>query len=157
VAFERILAATDFSAPGDAAVREAFELARQGGARLDLLHVIAHDPVPNPLYAHYEVDDARLPEEHARLRQQLAGRLADLAPDAARGASLTVTTHVREGAPTGVILALADECGADLLVVGTHGHDGLEHLILGSVAERLVRHAHCSVLVVRATAKPDAP
>jgi nucleotide-binding universal stress UspA family protein len=62
-----------------------------------------------------------------------------------------VTGHFGIGGPTEEILRLRSELGADMLVVGTHDHEGFERLLLGSVAETLVRKAGCSVLVVRAT------
>ena len=65
-----------------------------------------------------------------------------------------VSGHFLVGDPTHEVLKLADELHADLLVVGTHDHVGLERLILGSIAETLVRKAHCSVLVVR-PGKPE--
>jgi nucleotide-binding universal stress UspA family protein len=62
----------------------------------------------------------------------------------------SVTGHFVVGSPTDEILRLRTELDVDLLVVGTHDHKGFERLLLGSVAETLVRKAHCSVLVVRA-------
>lgn len=62
-----------------------------------------------------------------------------------------VTGHFAIGSPTDEILKLRAELRADLLVVGTHDHQGFERLLLGSVAETLVRKAHCTVMVVRAT------
>ena len=58
-------------------------------------------------------------------------------------------THVTQGEPIAEILRLAEEEKADLLVIATHGRTGLKHFFLGSVVERVIRHAHCPVLVVR--------
>lgn len=63
--------------------------------------------------------------------------------------------HARIGTPAGEILDLAKEVGADLIFVGTHGYTGLKHLVMGSVAERVVREAGCPVMVVRAKTYPD--
>jgi nucleotide-binding universal stress UspA family protein len=64
----------------------------------------------------------------------------------------TVMSHFAVGDPTAEVLRLSAELGADLLIVGTHDHVGFERLLLGSVAETLVRKAGCSVMVVRPTA-----
>jgi len=60
-----------------------------------------------------------------------------------------VTAELKHGVPAEVILDTAKEAGFDLVVVGTHGRRGVKRFLLGSVAERVIRHAHCPVLVVR--------
>lgn len=69
--------------------------------------------------------------------------------ETAREAGLTVRTLVKTGAPHEVIVAAADELGADLIVLGTHGRGGINRALLGSVADRVVRLAACPVVTVR--------
>ena len=64
---------------------------------------------------------------------------------------LAVETVAREGYPPDTIIDQADEVGADLIALGTHGRTGLAHLLLGSTAERVVQHARCPVLTVKKT------
>jgi len=88
---------------------------------------------------------------------QYADRVRDQVTEAVRTAfgSTSISSeihffvHARIGKPSEEILDLATEVGADLILVGTHGHSGLERLVVGSTAERVVRHAGCPVLVVR--------
>jgi nucleotide-binding universal stress UspA family protein len=84
-------------------------------------------------------------------RQQIAeaDRLAAGAADAVKAANLSTEAVVREGDPRSAIVDEADEWGADLIVVGSHGRTGIKRLLLGSVAQAVVGHAHCSIEVVR--------
>lgn len=138
--WKRIGCAVDFSEGSRAALRQAVELARRDGAELHLLH--AEEPpgitdVPPPV----AVVEAADREEEARLETWMAEASALL------GRPVTGVAFHGPAAPS--IARVADERGIDLLVTGTHGRRGLRHLVLGSVAERLVHLAHCSVLVVR--------
>lgn len=143
---QRILCATDLSEAADVAIREADAWARAEGGELVALHVIADPLAGHPL----------LP----LLRPQ---PYADL-PALARIAAETVTRRVAEvsgrptaefrvivesGAPQARVPEVAEAEGADLIVVGHHGSTGLKRLLLGRVAETIVRHAHCPVLVAR--------
>jgi nucleotide-binding universal stress UspA family protein len=86
------------------------------------------------------------------IRQQQATeaeRFSARAAGALKAAGLSVQTAVREGDPRSTILDEADQWGADLIVVGSHGHTGLKRWVLGSVAQAIVGHAPCSVEVVR--------
>jgi nucleotide-binding universal stress UspA family protein len=84
----------------------------------------------------------------ARIREQLGHELEALAAGP-RGRGLNVQTLVLEGVPYTCIVDYAKEWHADLIVMGTHGRTGLSHMLTGSVAERVVRLAPCSVLVTR--------
>jgi universal stress protein A len=132
-----ILAPTDFSAPANRAITAAFELAQTFGADLSLLHVIAV-----PVYA----IEVALPL--AELEQDARRALARLLPEAA-AAGVAVTRLVDMGVPFQKILETARAEQADLIVMSTHGRTGLGHLVLGSVAERVVRLAPCPVLTIR--------
>lgn len=142
-----VLCPTDFSDVSARAETYAAALARHYDASLHLLHV---DP-PMPVMAPYgEIPvDARLFEE----QREVAEAELVKAGERARAGGLTVETTMKGGHPAREILALADRAQADMLVIGTHGRGGVEHLLLGSVAEKIMRKASCPVLVV----PPGAP
>ena len=125
VHIREILFATDFSSHSDHAFRAALALAQHFGARLHLFHVV-HRP--------QEQEAAR-----ARLKAFAEKRVA--------AGGFTVTIAV--GGPAPEIVKYADREKVDLLVLGTHGRTGLAHVLLGSVAESVVRHAPCLVLTIR--------
>ena len=137
-----ILCPTDFSDISTKAEAYATALAARYDAALQLLHVDPPTPVMSP-YGEIPVD-IRLFEEQ---RQQAEADLA-AARDRARAAGVAADASVRGGHPAREILAVADELHADLVVLGTHGRGGVEHLLLGSVAEKVMRKAPCPVMVV---------
>ncbi|MGH8070161.1 MAG: universal stress protein [Candidatus Entotheonellia bacterium] len=132
-----ILSPTDFSEHAKQAVTSAFELAQRFGAKLSLLHVI-EVPV-------YTIEVA-LPLEN--LEWDARRELALLLPEA-EAAHMAVTRLVELGVPYQRILETATAEQVDLIVMATHGRTGLGHLIMGSVAERVVRLAPCPVLTIR--------
>ncbi len=138
----RILCPTDFSEISTTAEACAIALARHYDAALHLLHI---DP-PTPIMAPYgEIPvDIRLFEEQ---RQQAEEHLA-AARERARAAGVAAEAAVRGGHPAREILTVAAEIQADLIVLGSHGRGGVEHLLLGSVAEKVMRKAECPVMVV---------
>jgi universal stress protein A len=130
-----ILFPTDFSAVSAAAGRTAADFARHFGARLHVLHVV-------PMY--FERDTAR-----ATLRNAVS----------ALGADMAVTPVVESGLAARAIVAYAQTHPIDLIVMGTHGRTGFSHVLLGSVAEAVVRGAPCPVLTVPpiAVSAPQPP
>jgi len=134
-----ILAPTDFSASAIQAVTAAFELAQTFGAKLSLLHVIEV-----PAYA----IEVALPLE--ALERDARRELALLLPEA-EAAYMDVTRLVDVGVPYQKIVETATAEQVDLIVMATHGRTGLVHLVLGSVAERIVRLAPCPVLTIRSS------
>lgn len=126
--YERILVPTDGSTGTAHVAMQAFDLASQYGATVDLLHVVEPD------------GDDELRESG----RQAVSTLEELAAVY----DLNITREIREGDPTEEILAAADERDTDLIVMGTHGRSGLQWRLIGSVAERVVRHAEPSVLTV---------
>src|SRR6185369_7086573 len=139
---ETILVATDFSGPSDRALGEAVSLARALGAGIELMHVheIALTPLPPTL------DLATLPpppEQVARTEAALAERERAVA-----GKGVPCTSYTTFGRPADEVLRRATEVTPRLLVVGTHGHSALRHVLLGSVAEHVVHKAPCPVMVV---------
>ena len=143
---QRILFATDFSHNNDAALEYAFALAERFGASLQLLHVLEDPFVTDGMAAEAYISEApalrsaMLQDAQERLRHRAAPREA---------AGMHIDTEVLFGHGARTIAEYAAERGIDLIVIGTHGRTGFAHLLLGSVAERLVRTAPCPVLTVR--------
>lgn len=139
----KILVPVDFSNPSQIAIRYARPFAEQFGAALTLLHVI--EPVMYPVEFGYmpiepqEAEEQRIAEIQRRLKQ-LGKEL---------GATVPVQSLVRVGRAWKEVVDTAKAQETDLIVVATHGYTGLQHALLGSVAEKIVRHAPCPVLVVR--------
>ena len=143
----RILVPTDFSEPSDAALEYATTLAGKLGASLHLLHVF-EDPYLSggafaaEMYAPVPADLRESLLDEAKLR--LAERIDTL--DVAR---FHPTADVYTGPTARAITDYARDQNIDLIVMGTHGRGAMAHLLLGSVAERVVRSAGCPVLTVR--------
>ncbi len=149
IEFKRILHPTDFSDAGNSALRAACGMADQFGAELHLLHVIQDVSV----IASYGAAEAYLPTEwREEAREQAEKTLQDL-PDSSWPAGTKVVHSMAEGSPFYEILEYAKENDIDLIVMGTHGRTGLPHMLMGSVAEKVVREAQCAVLTIR----PEVP
>lgn len=138
-----ILAATDFSPQADDAVAEAAALARRFDAKLTIVHVYAPPGVLVP-----DGFVAASPQATRDLLEAVERGLAKVRERVA-APGLTIDTIAVQGAAATEIDTLALERGVDLVVVATHGRTGFKRLLLGSVAERVVREAPCPVLVVR--------
>jgi nucleotide-binding universal stress UspA family protein len=141
----RILVPLDFSGKSRRALDFAIPLARQSKGRIFLLHVV--EPV-YPLAA-FPGEMGIVPAVNPRpelkpSRARLVGLARKLVPPDLLGKAL-----VRSGRAHFEITAAADELKADLIALSTHGHTGLKHVLLGSTAEQVVRHARCPVLTVR--------
>lgn len=139
----RILLATDFSDCARRALDYARFLAEAGSARLEVVYVQEFPPGMDPDYA---VNVLYL----ERLRKEIDQQLDDLVREATGGEQgRVVTARQLVGIASQKIVDAARESEADLVVVGTHGRSGLEHILLGSTAERVIRTAPCPVLAVR--------
>jgi nucleotide-binding universal stress UspA family protein len=147
--WNRILVPTDFSDPSSEALATAIAFAQLAGATLDLVHVAveATYALPPP------IDVASVPIDMTRVMERVAEGLAT-EEARVRAAGIPCETATLVGRPDTEIVARANETGARLIVMGTHGRSGLAHALLGSVAERVVQHSPCPVLIVprRATA-----
>src|SRR5574341_335341 len=143
---ERILLATDFSDCAARAQDYARYFAQVSSAKLEILHVLEFQPGMDP---EYHVNSLYLEE----LRKDASRHLEDYARQAGK-LGLTVTQREVLGIPSQRINEAAHETKADLVVLGTHGRTGLEHILLGSTAERVVRGAPCPVLTVRIAYQP---
>jgi nucleotide-binding universal stress UspA family protein len=149
----KILVPIDFSESSRAAFEYAVELARPFGATLDVVHVWqAPAFISTATLPEVPTIDAGLVQLVKNNAEQAVARFA--ADARARGVSLG-QTRCEPGAPPRAIVDIAKAENYDLIVIGTHGRTGLSHAVMGSVAERVVRHAECPVLTVRAP-KPTA-
>jgi nucleotide-binding universal stress UspA family protein len=138
----RILVPTDFSEESKAAIRYATRLAERFGASIHLSYVI--DSLGELKDLEWVAWNAKIEDATMVLRRKLAAlaneEIEELVP---------VYPHVVSGRPDEEIIALARAFFCDLIIISTHGRRGVSHALIGSVAERVVRHAHCPVLVVR--------
>jgi nucleotide-binding universal stress UspA family protein len=136
----QILVATDFSEGSDEALAHAIDVARADGAAIEILHVIelAEELPFGTTYV--DADYRALYGSIERRLSEPAGRV--------RAAGVPCATKIASGVPADEIAKRGRAAGADLIVVGTHGRTGLAHMMLGSVAERVVRRASCPVLTV---------
>src|SRR4029453_17704326 len=150
--FTRILVPMDFSPPSDAALEYARSVADRYGASLPLLHV-AEDP-----YRAFYSAEVFVPEVEG-LREEILSDTEKRLTDRLRPSDLTefhATAESIIGAPAGSIVEYAAGHDIDLIVMGTHGRGGMAHLLMGSVAERVVRTAPCPVLTVPGAHKTGA-
>jgi nucleotide-binding universal stress UspA family protein len=139
-----ILAPTDFSDHSKKALDYASGLAEKFGAKLSLLHVVEIPPYPVEGYAPPSLAAQFLED----LERQASEDLARWLPEGA-AQNVEVTRTVVVGSPYRKILETAEAEGVDLIVMATTGRTGLGRLVMGSVAERVVRHAACPVLTIR--------
>ena len=146
--FASIVVGTDGSQTAQEAVRQAVDLAGRVGARLEI--VSAYEPVSS----------ARLREEAQQIpadlqwivnpREDVDATLRDAA-ELAQEAGIESEIYARQGDPADAILDVAEERGADLIVVGNKGMTGAKRFLLGSVPNKVSHHAPCSVLIIRTT------
>ena len=141
---KRILAATDFSQHSQVALRYAAALAKAFSAEVVLCHVLENpdflSQLPPVAEGYFPPNLAEIQEKHARVQcEQVL---------AAEGLS-QARVLLRHGTPSVELVQAAKDEHADLIIVGTHGRGAIAHLLLGSVAEKVVRAASCPVLTVR--------
>jgi nucleotide-binding universal stress UspA family protein len=154
-----ILVPVDFSPHAEYAFNYATRIAERFGAKLALLYVVDDSFVTGGWSS--EIYVPNVPELMENLIADADRRLATLKASAA-ALGLTAETAVIRGRPAHAIVEHAKNGGFDLIVMGTHGRTGVSHVVMGSVAERVLRKAPCPVLTVRGTeaveasAKPEA-
>jgi nucleotide-binding universal stress UspA family protein len=174
MAFKHVLVPTDFSEPGNYAVRCAMEEATLHGAKVTLLHVqqsssggtdiyYVSGPVGSGLEAGYDVvAGGRLGTAPAAeptvvrhdLVEEALTRLRNLVPGSFKGER---AVEIAVGRPADAIVQFAQERNVNLIVMATHGRTGLEHMLIGSVAEKVVRLAPCPVLTVKLARVQESP
>ena len=141
--YDTILCTTDFSEHALGGVKRAADLADRLGAGLTLIYVVEERLSALMLAASREPAEAILERHKQHAENALKAYVDEHLP------GREVGTAVRIGVPHDEVVAHARECGADLIVVGTHGHGFVGHVLMGSTAERVLHHAPCPVLVVR--------
>ena len=138
----KILCPIDFSRHAELVVEWAIHLAQEHDSEVLLLHAY-HLPVE-----FQQLEGAYLPADFWDSVKEEAERSLAIYAERARTASVSVREIVREGYPASVIQEEAREENADMIVMGSRGLSGLKHLLLGSIAERVVQKAHCPVLTL---------
>jgi nucleotide-binding universal stress UspA family protein len=139
----RILLATDGSEEAVLATRTAVDLTEKTGSELHVIYVHRHLPVPYAYDDRYSEPTPEPPDgEAVALLNRQVGEI--------QSSGVTVAgAHLREGEPDAEVVALGEEIGAGLIVIGSRGHGGVRRALMGSVSDSVVRHAHCPVLVIR--------
>jgi nucleotide-binding universal stress UspA family protein len=146
--FGSIVVGTDGSDTAKEAVRQAAELAKTLGSRMYL--VSAYEPVPE---GRLREERTEVPEDLQWMvnpREDVNATLEETGKQL-QEEGLEVETHAREGDPADAILDVAEEKGADLIVVGNKGMTGAKRFLLGSVPNKVSHHAPCSVMIIRTT------
>jgi len=138
----KILLATDGSRQAELAGQTAADLAQKTDSELHVVHVLA-----SPLATH---DPSSFePEVLARLEQRERTTLEDVVEKIEASGAEVEGSHLKVGRPDTEIVALAEEIGAGLIVMGARGVGGIRRALTGSVSDSVMRHAHCPVLMVR--------
>ena len=141
--FRKILVPVDFSKVTESAAGQAFDLARSQGAEVVLLTVI-NDAFPYPELFSFDTPND---DYYRALRDKALAAMSELV--AKFGSGIQVEKIVTRGAPAPMIADFAAKEKVDLIVMSTHGTSGLQHVLLGSVTERVLHHAPCAVLIFR--------
>lgn len=136
-----ILVPTDFSEYSLFALDEATHLAGQFGANIHLLHVVEDDVAET--FSDYPFGTQTVREHMTQRAHMKLGEIQH------RYEKFAIFAHIRYGAAAREIVGCADAMGIDIIAIATHGRSGLARLFLGSVAEEVVRTAHCPVMTVR--------
>jgi nucleotide-binding universal stress UspA family protein len=144
IALKRVLVATDFSEPSEAALLYGRAVASRFGAALHVVHVADN------IFTHALGPEsaAMLPTVQSDIEDAARDRLTELLIDSDRSGPPTESAVLTSSSAAFAIVDYARDNEIDLIVVGTHSRRGLEHVVLGSVAEKIVRMAPCPVLTV---------
>jgi nucleotide-binding universal stress UspA family protein len=145
IKINNILVATDFGTASETALTYGRQLARNFGARLHVMHVVENAL----LWAGVDSGGVDLTMLQAQLQESARDKLRSLLTDEDRRELRAVTAIRTQNNPAFAIVEYAKSENMDLIVIGTHGRGAMAHLLMGSVAEKLVRIAPCPVLTVR--------
>ena len=146
----KILFASDLTEASAPALVLALELGRRLGARVAALHVTEPVYESRRWYGALREDEIEFYRVVSEREQAAALRVLAEQVNPPPGEAPAVEVLVRSGSPAEVICEVAREADVDLIIMGTHGRSGLQHALLGSIAERVIRTASCAVLTVRA-------
>jgi len=137
---KRIVVPVDLASHSETLVHYAANVAKQFSANLYLIHVIAPFPADTMIGAPFALECQE--KLNSAAKERMSGLLEGLPT------TIEVNTEVVHGDPVDKITYFAEEKGADLIITSTHGAKGIEKILLGSVAERVLKRAHCPVLVI---------
>ncbi len=140
----KILVPIDFSDYSKKALQYTVHFAKSFNAELSLIYVI--EPMIYP--ADLSMGQMVIPPNEINFDQKAKSELKELA-ESEIGDSLEYNIHIKTGKPFMEIIETASELDVDLIIIATHGHTGVEHLLFGSTAEKVVRKAPCPVLTLR--------
>jgi nucleotide-binding universal stress UspA family protein len=143
----QVVVAYDFSPSAEQALARAVEVAAR--APQHVLHIVAALDSPAGRFGHITYDSAD------RLQRVISERATEAFAGRPTVSEVQFYVHARIGKPAAEILAVAQEVGADLIFIGSHGKTGVERMVLGSVSEHVVREAGCPVMVARAKTYSD--
>jgi nucleotide-binding universal stress UspA family protein len=141
---QKILCPVDFSEPSLIGLDAAVDLAGRFGAEIEVLYVLPILP-PQPYDPNYTF---QVPEYEGLLHKDAEDRLAAIVKDKIP-AGIKATALIGHGSAGKEIVKFAEETKADIIVIASHGHGGWHNLIMGSVAEKVIRHSGCPVFIVR--------
>jgi universal stress protein A len=144
IAMKKIVVPVDFSEYSKKSLRYAVEFATNFSSEILLVYVI--EPVAYP--ADFSFGQIALPASETELRQRAEMQLEKLIETEIQS-RVVARSFLRTGKPSSEILQLARDESADLIIIATHGHTGVEHVLFGSTAERVIRKAPCPVLSIR--------
>ena len=150
---KHIIVPTDFSDISKQALAYACELAQKHDAQLDVVHVFETPTFPS----FYGAGALLLYGEVPDIKQQADAALQKLVMPCREKTGVKLDAHVLEGRAADQICRFAEEAGADLIIIPTYGLTGLKHVLLGSVAERVVRHTKTPVLVYKTLTDDGSP
>lgn len=144
--FRKLFVAIDFSPSSDEALRQAHERAASTGAQLAVCHIVPNELRSNVLFPHItRVAALQIPLDVKRIAEEASARVTDITGRSEGEFEL----FVDDGTPQALILEHAEQWLADLIIVGSRGQTEAAGVLLGSVTESIIRHAHCPVLIVR--------
>jgi nucleotide-binding universal stress UspA family protein len=153
MAYQKLFAAIDFSPGSDAALKAAHDRAVSTAAKLAVCHVVPNELRSNVLFPHIgRIAALKVPLDVKDIAEAAAARVSEVTGRAQGEYELIVD----DGTPQAFIVERAEEWGADLIVLGSHGQTSPAGAHLGSVSHSVIRHAHCAVLVVRPGEHGDA-
>lgn len=146
----KILLATDGTRQGDAAAEMVGAIALNDGDDVKIISVVDMAlPLAIDIYGGYLPDTTELEKTARENASKVLEKTVEMVNHRFEGKQLSVTSEVLFGSPESRIVETAEQMGADLIIVGSHGYNRWERLLLGSVSDSVVHHAPCSVLVVR--------
>ncbi len=145
---KRLLVPTDFSAYSDNALRHAIDIARQYGAEVFLLHVI-DESIQQCTYEYCLTDDVmKQIEQESKIRSAEKLR-EEIERVEKNNADVAIEAIIKHGIPYEEILREQEDKKIDLIVIASHGRTGIKRVLIGSVAERVIRAAKCPVMLLR--------